>query len=506
MREIVADVVVVGGGGAGLAAAIEAAFHGADVVLLEKNAALGGSTAWSVGSISVSNSPHQRRAGIKDTPDEHFEDLEILAGRYANRDNRELRRILVDNTTEMFNWLQGMGLVFVGPNEEPPHRHPRMHNVLPNSRAFPARLGRRARDLGVDIRTGVSAERFRVEDGEVAGVEAKEGGETVLFRARTGTVLAAGDYSASETLKRELASEEVATFSAVNPTATGDGHRMAREIGAEVVNGDIVRGPIMRFVPPPTDGLVHRLPPSPALAKAMRWGYERLPPALLRPFMMRFLTTALGPSRELFEAGALLVNGNGERFADERAGPAAAVAAQPEGVAYILLDRKLAARFSAWPHFVSTAPGIAYAYVEDYRRTRKDVFHEAATLDALGKALGMPDGHLGSTVEVWNGSPERGDLPALAEGPFVALGPVKSYVVFTDGGLAVTTRLEVKRGDGGTIPGLYAAGSAGQGGLLLEGHGHHLGWAFISGRIAGRNAALDRRRRASGETAGRAAA
>ena len=68
---------------------------------------------------------------------------------------------------------------------------------------------------------------------------------------------------------------------------------------------------------------------------------------------------------------------------------------------------------------------------------------------------------------------------------------MKSYVVFTDGGLRVSERLEVLRADGSVIPGLYAAGSAGQGGLLLEGHGHHLGWAFISGRIAGRNAALD---------------
>jgi succinate dehydrogenase/fumarate reductase flavoprotein subunit len=40
------------------------------------------------------------------------------------------------------------------------------------------------------------------------------------------------------------------------------------------------------------------------------------------------------------------------------------------------------------------------------------------------------------------------------------------------------------------IPGLFAAGSAGQGGLLLEGHGHHLGWAFTSGRLAGRHAAF----------------
>jgi predicted oxidoreductase len=55
----------------------------------------------------------------------------------------------------------------------------------------------------------------------------------------------------------------------------------------------------------------------------------------------------------------------------------------------------------------------------------------------------------------------------------------------------VNDRLQVLRQDGSAIDGLYAAGSAGQGGLLLEGHGHHLGWAFISGRIAGRNAAFD---------------
>jgi 2-methylcitrate dehydratase PrpD len=85
------------------------------------------------------------------------------------------------------------------------------------------------------------------------------------------------------------------------------------------------------------------------------------------------------------------------------------------------------------------------------------------------------------------------EVPTLERPPFFALGPVRSYVVFTDGGLRVSERLEVLRADGETIPGLYAAGSAGQGGLLLEGHGRHLGWAFISGRIAGRHAALDAR-------------
>ena len=60
--------------------------------------------------------------------------------------------------------------------------------------------------------------------------------------------------------------------------------------------------------------------------------------------------------------------------------------------------------------------------------------------------------------------------------------------VFTDGGLKVSLQHEVLHSSGAPIDGLYAAGSNGQGGVLLEGHGHHLAWAFISGRRAGEQA------------------
>ena len=483
------DVVVVGGGGAGLAAAAEAARLGRSVVLLEKNPKLGGSTAWSVGSMSITNSPHQQRHGIQDTPQAHFEDLELLAGRYAPRDNRQLRRILVDNTTDMFEWLRGLGLVFAGPMPEPPHRCNRMHLVLPNSRAFPYHVGRHCRKLGVEIRLDTAVRSLIVENGRVTGVQARDPGEADLeFRARGGVVLAAGDYSAGHELKARFAGEEVAELEAVNATATGDGHRIALAAGATVVNGDIVRGPIMRFVPPPHDRLMLKLPPWRWLACTMRWAMDRLPDAVLRPFAMSFLTTALGPSPELFKNGAILVNRNGERYTDELEGPARAVPKQPERQTYILFDRKLAERFTAWPYYVSTAPGIAYAYLADYRRNRADIYHESATLEGLARSMGVPADALARTVSEYNRSGRAG-RPALDAAPYYALGPVKSYVVFTDGGLKVTERLEVTREDGTVIPGLYAAGSTGQGGLLLEGHGHHLGWAFISGRIAGRNAA-----------------
>jgi len=483
------DVVVVGGGGAGLAAAAEAARLGRRVVLLEKNPRLGGSTAWSVGSISITNSPHQLKRGIRDTPQEHFEDLGLLAGTHAQRDNLELRRVLADNTNDIFGWLRDLGLEFAGPMIELPHRYPRMHLVLPNSRAFPHYLGRHCKRLGVDIRLDTRVERLLVEGGRVKGVQAATAkGPRVEFLARGGVVLAAGDYSAGGDLKARFAGEEVAALDAVNVTATGDGHRMALEIGAVVVNGDIVRGPIMRFVPPPHDRWILKLPPWRWLTRSMRLAMEHLPEAWLRPFAMSFLTTALGPSPELFKNGAILVNRNGERFADELAGPARAVPRQPDKVTYIVFDHKLAQRFTAWPHYVSTAPGIAYAYLADYRRNRADIFHESSTIDGLARSMQVPAAALGRTFEDYNGA-GRETRPALDAAPFYALGPVKSYVVFTDGGLKVSGRLEVVREDGSPIPGLFAAGSTGQGGLLLEGHGHHLGWAFISGRIAGRNAA-----------------
>jgi succinate dehydrogenase/fumarate reductase flavoprotein subunit len=61
---------------------------------------------------------------------------------------------------------------------------------------------------------------------------------------------------------------------------------------------------------------------------------------------------------------------------------------------------------------------------------------------------------------------------------------------YTEGGLAVNDRLQVLGENDLPIAGLYAAGSVGQGGMMLMGHGHHLGWAFTSGRLAGRNAAF----------------
>ncbi len=481
------DVVVVGGGGAGLAAAIEAARAGARVILLEKNPHLGGTTLRSVGSVTATGTPFQARAGIKDSADAHAEDLMLfnrakLADADA-RDNAELRRLLVENVPDTMAFLIEMGIVFFGPMPEPPHRAPRMHNILPHSRGFIFHMRRHAVKAGVDIRTGVRARELLREEGRGSGVRAAADGHgTHDFIARRGVVLAAGDYSASEDIKAKFIAPDLAAIEGINPTSTGDGHAMALAAGAEIVNGDVMAGPEIRFVAPTRASLIDRLPPWRPVARMVRLSMRILPDFLLRPFLMMFVTTNLAPSYSLFEAGAVLINRDGMRFTDERDAPAFDIPKQPGRVAWIVFDDRIAKMFTEWPYFVSTAPGLAYAYLPDYRRNRRDITHSAPTPERLARKLGIAERALAETVALSAG-------PRLDAPPYHALGPAKSWIAYTDGGLRVSARMAVLDRNGDAIAGLYAAGSCGQGGVLLEGHGHHLAWAFTSGRIAGRCAA-----------------
>lgn len=492
---IVADVVVVGGGGSGLAAAIEARTLGRKVVLVEKNPTLGGSTGRSVGSITATNTPHQLRKGILDSPDDHFEDMGKFCERTGLQDNLALRRVLIDNVSETVRWLMSMGVVFHGPLPDPPHRKPRMHNVLPNSRAYIYHLARRARQLGVDIRVGTPfCDLIRDQAGAVIGIRCQSDGREISIHARGGVVLTTGDFAGDPSMRRRHLPPLVGDARPINPTNTGDGHRSVVGAGGRMMNAQHFLGGV-RF-PPPPEKWVMRIPPWRTITRFISWSLDHMPPRLLRPFVMSFLTTVLQSSPNLYKQGAILINKEGRRFNDEPAGPAVGLAEQTDGTAFILLDGKLAEKFSAPPFAISTAPGIAFAYLPDYRRSRRDIYHEAPTLAELARAIGIDPAALGETVESYNsglasgGGSARGSRPVLVDPPFVALGPVHHYITFSDSGVAVTDRHEVIGRDGEPIPGLFAAGFIGMGGMLLEGLGHHLGWAFTSGRRAGRHAAF----------------
>lgn len=241
------------------------------------------------------------------------------------------------------------------------------------------------------------------------------------------------------------------------------------------------------FVAPAKANPLRWLPTQGPWVRALGWCLPMVPQLLMNPIIKRLLVTWQHPENALFEHGAILLNRHGERFCEETVWPdrEIAIAAQPDKLCYVLLDGPLVEQYTRWPHFISTAPRIAYAYVADYEKLRPDVTVRSATLAELAAARGMDLARLEATLAAHN---RRGKRP-LERGPWVLLGPAKAYFTTTEGGVAIDAQLRVLDDLERVIPGLYAVGQNGLGGQVLWGHGLHIGWAITSGRLVGKSLA-----------------
>ncbi len=388
-------------------------------------------------------------------------------------------------------------LTMVKPSPEPPNRQPRMHNVVPSAKAYIAALKNALLGRGGTILCNARVTSLMREEGRVVGVRATIDGEPREFRATRGVILAAGDYANSPELIAKHKGPRFANIEGINPLATGDGHRLAAEVGAPLVNMDITYGPELRFVAPVKEAFHQRLPVGGRIGRLMGAAARLLPRWLMSRFIKRLLVTWQHPEDALLADGAILLNQHGDRFTNELECPQREIdaAEQPDKVCYLLLGERLIKRYSAWPHFISTAPDIAYAYVADYQRLRPDVTTSAATLEELAARRKLDPTRLAAAVEAFNRYATAGDSDAfgrtgdahLLSGPWVLLGPAKAYFTTTEGGARVDQDLRVLDSDGTPIPGLFAVGQNGLGGMILWGHGLHIAWAMTSGRLAGKS-------------------
>jgi len=471
------DVIVVGAGGSGLAAAVSAAESGASVLVLESQQRPGGTSRMAVGSISAAGTHLQKQAGIVDNSNDFITDMELFTADLLVHDNANLRQVLAEQASLTVDWLSQMGVVFVGPYAEPPHRVERMHNAVPGAASIVKRLLIACQSLGVEIQTQSSVSQLhQYADGRVHALSFKSLDGMHRVSARKAVILASGDFSASKTMCSAHLPLEASRAIPINPTNTGEMFDVACKVGAQTLNMQHVFGPQMRFPAGTSTHIANKMPSWPWLNQFMAMFFEYAPPALKKLLAKPMLMAHMSPSEQLFAQGAILVDENGQLL--DNKSPAKSIAMTESRRGFIVMPNHVAKKFNALPYFISTAPSIAYAFIDDYISGRPDITFKAKDLETLSTSMGLS-----------NAKGLRQSLSGISADYWVGLGPVQAMLTTTEGSIAINSQCQVMGATGQPIESLYAVGCIGQGGLLLRGHGLHLAWAFTSGRIAGKYAA-----------------
>ncbi len=228
------DVVIIGGGFAGLSAAIEAKLKGKNVVVLEKMARIGGNSVISDGGIAAANTDLQEKYKIEDSIEMMKEDI-LIAGKYRN--DTKLVDVLVNHAKDAFIWTRDfLGVeysdrvdIFGG------HSVPRCYtpkNVT--GRDLIKALEKKCMELEVDIRTKILVEDFIVVDDIFEGVKIVENyqypketdGELKELYAKDGIVFATGGYGRNQTLIKRFKKEFIDLDSTNKPSA--DNHLLEK--------------------------------------------------------------------------------------------------------------------------------------------------------------------------------------------------------------------------------------------------------------------------------------
>ncbi|MGD0914855.1 MAG: FAD-dependent oxidoreductase [Thermodesulfobacteriota bacterium] len=468
------DVIVIGSGVSGLAAALTSAEGGAKVIVFEKQRSLGGTSNFFDGMFAV-ESEMQRQRYIKYSRDEAFRKIM----EYSHwRANARLVRAFVNESGGTIAWLQEKGVEFSDATINMPDAPRTYHVVKGQGAAVVKALSTRAKEKGVDLRLAIPVQRILKEGGRVAGVIAEENGEDMQVAGKV-VIIASGGYANNKEWIKKYAGFDldVNVIPVGNVDKMGDGIRMAWEVGAA------------------EEGL--------GVLELFRVG--PVGPEFAMKGQIEFI--AAQPD--------LWVNPRGERFCDEGiafydTSVGNANARQKEGFTYSLFDESIKAyviekgidRGVGMDNPPGTRPvdfdKELNAAVE---KGSTEVF-VADSIEELAGKMGVNPTVLKTTVLEYNGFCEKGHDDFFAKDPRYLRplkGPkfyaVKARTVFlgTLGGIKINHKMEVVDKKGKVIPGLYAVGFD-AGGMwgdsysIRNSSGASAGFATNSGRIAGKNA------------------
>jgi fumarate reductase flavoprotein subunit len=458
-KNLESELVIIGGGGAGLAAAVTAAENGIRrIIVLEKRARPGGNTARATGLFAC-ESPAQKRQRIKADRDELFK--RAMDWAHWSKINPRILRAFINKSGDTIRWLEEKGLEF-DVIAFFPNQNPRVEHVPKGRGAELIRvLVEQCQELGVQLLPRTAGKRIlRSADGAVSGVLAMSKEEFII--TTRSVIITAGGFGGSKRLLKKYCPDYYDGMPLRGLPLTGDGLIMAAEAGAAVEDPVTLlkEGPRIDLNTWPVRGL------------------ER-------------------------EPQAVWVNKNGERFADEATGAhpfesVNAILRQPGKVSYTLLDAAIRSNHEI------VMPEVEQALQAETKKGRCFI---SDSWEDIARWIEADPDTLKETIDNYNRycnqgydevfAKDRRYLRSLHTAPFYALKCLPHFLD-TLGGIRINEHMQVLDSNEKPIPGLFAAGVITSGWesetYCSDLSGSAFGYAINSGRIAGEEACKLNRR------------
>ena len=406
------DIVIIGAGGAGLAAAIEGVQNGAKVIVLEKMGVAGGNTTSATGGLNAAETKIQKELGIEDTKEQFYADT--MKGGY-NKNDPALVRKMVDKAAETVDWLMSFGVDLSDVGKMAGSTNKRTHRPQGGAAVgahMVSVMEAEALKIGVDLRKNSKVIDIIKEDNKPAGVVVETNGQRYTIAAKA-VIIATGGFGANPDMVVKYKPELEGFGTTNHKGATGDAFAWIEKFGGALTQMDEIQ---THPTVVPGNGLM--------ITEAVRGN------------------------------GAIMVNREGNRFCSEMATRdvmSKAILNQTGKTAYLVFDMGVRKSLKA---------------IEGY--VKQGLLTEGETPEALAQKLGIPAESFASTIASYNQIQASGndaefgrkasEMPRpLTEGPYYAV-EVGPAIHHTMGGIKITPNAEVLDTNGNVIPGLYAAG------------------------------------------------
>ncbi len=450
-----ADIVIIGAGGAGLSAAIEAVNNGAQkVIILEMTGVTGGALNFTSGSMSAAGTIIQKEEGIEDTVESYIADIINNGDDFGGQPNEELITVYANKAASTFDWLYENGMKEATFSRDratglrsqfaPEHA---LYSIARTYKASPVDATRYksaahealdklvATNDKIEIVFNAKATELKAnEKGQVLTVVTEDG---TSYTAKNGIIVCTGGYSSNSKLMGEYTAYGEYYLAGGAPGSDGNALLMMQKVGAGLT--------AMDAIPTFPMGLVDKTDATRgSIASTYTW-----------------------------KTGGIVVNQEGLRFTNEtESNPApreVALEEQPGAVQYDIYTDKILADLAA-----NNSAYFMTAYFSSPEAKGAHVMYEGNSIEELAAAINVPAENLKKTIEEYNAAVEKGEPDQFGrefnvkntynmatnkvEGDKYYAIRLHALCVMTLGGVTANANMQVLDEAGNVIPGLYAAG------------------------------------------------